>query len=344
VRTGEWLPLVWGRTREADRWWRVLPEDVEPDGWIADVASAAFVGGNDLQVPRFLLARVHDQWITGVACAAHDLDPSMAQDHNGRPLFTFVGWMADAAVPVVLPTLRDWHGEYVAWAGPTYSSWAARDWDKHRADVGPAALSTPEAVGWSEAGPTGSALDMSPGTAVEVDLDPHVLHLYPEADGEYVWTAVSSATTPFVLVTGWQNRTRLRDTRFLTHAVVAGLAERDVIEREAPADLCPPPAVVAPPPDATDAEGAEDEAVASDGFSVAAPAGHDGDGGEQPGRSRLFPRLPGMVNPRRVEALEHEVVQLHAELAAVRSELAALRAELERQSHPRQLPRPGGDR
>src|SRR6266851_2011254 len=94
---GPWAPVVYGRTRRADFWWRAVPAGLGHRGWLADVVPAAVAGGRLLERPRFLLSRSEDDRILiGVACRAAELSEDM-NSHERRPLYCFVGWVAPAA-------------------------------------------------------------------------------------------------------------------------------------------------------------------------------------------------------------------------------------------------------
>ncbi|MBU2667029.1 hypothetical protein KOI35_26300 [Actinoplanes bogorensis] len=208
-----------------DTWWRARPSGPPFGDWVTELVSAAFAGGADLGTPRFLLARTHDHWATGVACAAAELDASMSVDDRGRDLFAFVGWISAAdGDPVVLPGLADWVAHRTNWAGATYTTWCRPDWEMHYADAAIVQPSVPEDPPWS----TG----IHPGSAGSAPLitDPARVALHPEADAARLWTAGVASTEPFVLVTGWPRADAL-DVDRLTHATVRGLSEPAVIVR-----------------------------------------------------------------------------------------------------------------
>ncbi|MFD0748370.1 hypothetical protein ACFQ1L_46315 [Phytohabitans flavus] len=161
--TKGWAPVVYGRTLNADSWWRAVPAGTGTDGWLDTAVNAAVDGGNTLaDGPRFLLSRSHGRLLVGVACRAADLHAEMNQ-HKGRALHCFVGWLAPAAAVggPVAPRLSDLETHYRQWAGELYAKWVGPDWDEHRAKLRGPRPSGPVDVPWTggsgRSAPTGSS-------------------------------------------------------------------------------------------------------------------------------------------------------------------------------------------
>ena len=311
MTSSRWYPLVWGRTRRTDTWWRVLPAELEQEGWVSDVIAAVYAGGLDLALPRFLLARVHDRWMTGVACRARDLDETMAADEHGRPLFTFVGWTAATADDPALPSLADWEQSSVAWAAPTYRAWVGPDWSEHVSALHGPHEATPESVGWP---------DTTPGEAEPLVYTPGHLVLVPAADRHALWQSATVTREPFVLVVGWVNRQAL-EPHLLTHAAVEGIQEpMHVTVSSGGPDLgraTKSEVPIEPSAESVDGGGADG---AEEAIPEAVEAGLDHDRSLTRGLREL---LSGNLHGR-VDKLEKEVVALRDQVAAQRAELDRL--------------------
>ena len=89
----EWFPIVYGRTRRADRWWRALPGEPDPE-WMRSAVRATVHGGRGLLTgPRLVLSQDGRHRLIGLACQASVLSDTMNSDGQ-RALYCFVGWAA----------------------------------------------------------------------------------------------------------------------------------------------------------------------------------------------------------------------------------------------------------
>ncbi|WP_345070377.1 hypothetical protein [Phytohabitans flavus] len=240
--TKGWAPVVYGRTLNADSWWRAVPAGTGTDGWLDTAVNAAVDGGNTLaDGPRFLLSRSHGRLLVGVACRAADLHAEMNQ-HKGRALHCFVGWLAPAAAVggPVAPRLSDLETHYRQWAGELYAKWVGPDWDEHRAKLRGPRPSGPVDVPW-----TGGQRPVRAHRLFADRPDGAVL-VAPATERFGLWEAALAASGEATLVTGWgaEGRTRLRGA---THVCVVGLvAPRLERPRPEPAPAPPQPPQVGP--------------------------------------------------------------------------------------------------
>lgn len=238
-----WSPVVYGRTRHVDRWWRAIPADTTGAGaspgssWLAGPLHAVVQGGRDLTTaPRFLLARRDSRHLVGVACRAADLDPERCSD-GVRDLYCFVGWAGTGEVP----TLTRLQSCYREWAGAEYRRWVGADWGTSEA-ADPAPHRTPGgAPPWPDPDTRDAEPDTDPpGNAPPAPEAPGRLVVWPEPDAGLLWHTVAAGVGDAVLVTGLQriNRNRLRDA---THVASADAAERHLLGPAPDLDARPAP-------------------------------------------------------------------------------------------------------
>jgi ADP-ribose pyrophosphatase YjhB (NUDIX family) len=205
-----WAPIVYGRTLVADTWWRALPIGLSRNGWLADLVTSVVAGGDQLDRPRFLLAR-HDQyWVTGVACLARELSQQYGSDGR-RPLYTFVGWTTPEteATP---PALADLENHYVDWAAPPYQKWVGLDWRTHQSLAREPHQTVATAPPW----PTAE----EPIATAEFTPTPEGIAIWPAGDRHEVWERGRRTRSPFVLAVGW-DLTRNVPRSTITHATAA---------------------------------------------------------------------------------------------------------------------------
>jgi hypothetical protein len=128
-----WQPVLYGRTRRADRWWRVRPYDVDVR-WLNALMLAATGGGEGLaDQPRYVLARDRAVVLVGAAARAAVLSETMNSD-GSRPLYCFVGWLSKDPGATV-PGLEALEALWVPWATDVYEAWMPLDWNKHPTDL-----------------------------------------------------------------------------------------------------------------------------------------------------------------------------------------------------------------
>ncbi|MBT0773268.1 hypothetical protein KIH74_30265 [Kineosporia sp. J2-2] len=199
-----WYPVVHGRTRSVDRWWRVLPEGLTEgeSAWLRQAVQAVVAGGRDLAVgPRFLLADEGRLRLVGVACQAGLLSRTMATDTGkaaGRPLYTFVGWMnRSPSPPAPVPGLPAWQAHLADWAAPVYDHWVGQDWDRPARKLNAPNLSRPGEAPWEVA-----ALPAD-GAWTPARTSPPGVRVVPAARAEAVWNAAVAGPGPVLLTTGW---------------------------------------------------------------------------------------------------------------------------------------------
>jgi hypothetical protein len=199
----QWASVVYGRTLNADIWWRALPESFDRTGREADAVLAAIGGGRALsRSPRFVLARRRVGTLVGVVCQASELSPDMNSDGR-RPLFCFVGWFcADAHVRV--PQLAAMEEDWRQWAAEDYQRWMGPAWNAHPSKVRMPSLTSPETPPWQLPGSSPGALDVLPehGYAM-LSAAPGQVRVHPSAERAWVWQAVARYGRDTALVTGW---------------------------------------------------------------------------------------------------------------------------------------------
>lgn len=224
----EWAPVLYGRTRYADRWWRVLPPGQTEHGVLAGLVLATVGGGDALDLrPRFVLARGAFGVLVGVACPAASVSDTMAMQ-AGRPLYTFVGWLGPIGAQV--PSYEVWEQHWREWARPAYDRLMSPDWDLPDHEVaGPRA---------AEPGPPVWEPDEEPALADDPlpPAESDAVWLFPESLAAAVWGSARGSGGPFCLTTGWTWGKRTRAGR-ITH-----LCSEDVPEQRLtrPESLLPP--------------------------------------------------------------------------------------------------------
>ena len=252
--TSRWSAVVYARTQRSDTWWRAVPAALDQEGWLGDVVRSVYASANQLEQPRFLLARLHGHWVSGIACRAELLSPDMNRDEGHRALYTFVGWAAPEGDPVPPPSLSELRAGIESWVAQTYREWVGPDWD-----ASPAALRDHRTSGqgqppWVEAARSRPPLAVTPHVAgqpvgtVPLDRQPGMLTLYPAAQAKKVWDRGLVTDIPFVLATGWASA-RTQPFKGLTFACVEDVDhERNVaaVTPAAPEPQAPPHPTSAP--------------------------------------------------------------------------------------------------
>jgi hypothetical protein len=224
VSSGAWTPVVYGRTRRADQWWRALPPDMDRE-WARRAVTAATAGGVGLERGhRLLLAQSSQHRLVGGACYARDLSATMNSDGR-RPLYCFVGWSSewDAGWPDV-PSLPELSESFVTWAADVYERCMRLDWDLHDSLVRQPRDSVAEPAPWSDPAPARVA------TAPPLPLGAAVA--WPEDAGPAAWDLLRRSDDPGLLVTGWE-RVGDADPEPGTWIVSYDVAELTVLDAEA---------------------------------------------------------------------------------------------------------------
>ena len=221
-----WAPVVYGRTRRVDRWWRAMPAGLDAD-FAEDVVRAAAAGGRALEEgQRFVLAQCRRARIVGGVCLSRELSATMNSDEINRPLYCFVGWAAvdQESLPDV-PSISDLTHDFADWAHPVYEQWMGLDWDLHESQVSGPHISEPVLTPWeaSEA-PSPSVTERSPyGETVA----------WPEEQAAAPWDLLRSASRPGLVVSGW-HRLADADVPAGTWIVCGDVTEKRVLDAPAP--------------------------------------------------------------------------------------------------------------
>jgi hypothetical protein len=208
--TAGWMPLVYGRTRRVDRWWREVPSGIDLR-WAERAVVSVTAGGVGLdRGPRFVLARGDAMVLVGGACMARDLSDTMNTDGR-RALFCFVGWARSLSDPgLTLPSMSQVREGFLGWARPVYDQAMAPDWNLHESQVDGPRLSVAAPPPWPPAPaprlPAGEAVPASGSVAC-----------WPEAEADVAWD-LTRAGRAALLVTGWE---RASDARVPPGAWVA---------------------------------------------------------------------------------------------------------------------------
>ncbi|QYC45576.1 hypothetical protein Nocox_40165 [Nonomuraea coxensis DSM 45129] len=186
-----WMPIVYGRTRRVDRWWRVLPSSIDPE-WARSSVSAVVRGGKGLAAgPRLLLARDRRLVMVGGAVQAAELSRTMHSDGQ-RELYCFVGWVASADAPV--PSAEAFERGFVTWAGPVYEHWMALDWDLHQAQLESVRDGPPSDPPWG-------AEDEEPPARAPGEPGAGC-YAFPEDQRSLAWDLGRSAVAPITVIIG----------------------------------------------------------------------------------------------------------------------------------------------
>ncbi len=204
-----WTPVVYGRTRRADRWWRAVPVGADRE-WLAAAVTGVTAGGRGLEHgPRFLLAQNRSSRLVGVACRAAALSASMNSD-GSRPLYCFVGWCAPLARAVgEAPALAELREHYVRWAAPVYEEWMRADWEVHPSRLHQSHEPPPGPAPWPWSG-TGPAPDVQNHHSM-----PGWPWYWPTDEAEIPWRMAAYSEWPCVVSLGWR---RARDAQAPTGA------------------------------------------------------------------------------------------------------------------------------
>jgi hypothetical protein len=191
-----WSPLVYGRTRYVDEWWRAKPaEGISPEQ--ASVVRAVVAGGRGLapqDQPRFALSRDSQQVLVAVACSAASVSGTMNTESRERSLYTLVGWLTDD-LRAQVPSLAEFAVHALDWASAEYERWVALTWEDRVAPWQPTPPSEPP---WAppETPVTGERLVFKPGTSLIV----------PESQAGALWDAARMTTRQVAVVVGWKHR------------------------------------------------------------------------------------------------------------------------------------------
>lgn len=223
-----WSPIVYGRTIRADSWWRATPDGLPHQDWLGMLVSAVVSGGDRLDRPRFLLARLNAYWVTGVACMAAEISSTFTSDAH-RPLYTFVGWVAPSDVGNMPPALADLRGGYREWAGPLYQKWVGLDWEEHASKVREPHATLPMTQPWPQ--PDQAEQPDQAGEEMQLSVRPGEIGLWPAADEDLLWQAGLRSQSAFVLAVGWAG-VHYVPRYTVTHATVDGLTEPEFVPAE----------------------------------------------------------------------------------------------------------------
>lgn len=195
-----WAPIVYGRTRRVDSWWRTLPAGLDRD-FANDVVRAATAGGRALERgPRLVLAQARRARIVGGVCLASELSDTMHRDEINRPLYCFVGWAAlERETPPDVPSIDELTQGFADWARPVYEHWMGLDWDLHESQVTGPHTSEPQPPPW------GASAQTPPQIGLEPESPPwRQTVAWPREQAAEPWNLLRARRRPGLVVSGWQ--------------------------------------------------------------------------------------------------------------------------------------------
>ena len=209
VDAGLWAPVVHGRTRRVDIWWRALPAGVSQDGPEAGVVLAAVAGGRFPDrgpagpLPRFVLARLRSGTLIGAACQFRLISTEMHADEN-RALYGFVGWFC-ANPRVTVPPLAQVERQWVHWAAPEYHRWIGPVWDETTARVRHIDQTAAEPPRWQPVGVSAYAgPEIGPEQFSAYDgPSPGYVRVYSTAVRDRIWQEIAVYGRSAAIVTNW---------------------------------------------------------------------------------------------------------------------------------------------
>jgi hypothetical protein len=221
-RTGwGWAPVVYGRTKYVDTWWRALPEDVDADtgDWLRAQVKAVVAGGVELDGgPRFLLAQNARHRVVGAAVKVAQLGTAMDLDSRGG-LYCFVGWFAARnAAPPLLAGLR---AGYRGWAAQLYEDVMRPVWEESGLRLQEPRTSTPAPPPWPAAlsHPIRGLTPLAPSAQVP--------DTWPYEGWDYLWAAAAQSPDQLTCVIGWPRATTAR-FEGVTHLGAAEAPRREI--------------------------------------------------------------------------------------------------------------------
>jgi hypothetical protein len=197
MTTEGWMPVVYGRTRRVDRWWRALPPAMDPE-WARVTIHAATAGGAALEEgPRLLLAQNQRYRLVGGACLARDLSATMNTDGR-RGLYCFVGWACERHRDWAdVPPFCDLSTSFQTWATPVYEHWMGLDWELHESELMGPRASFVQPAPWP---------DPKPAMPRDVARYPQGAAVaWPESSADVPWDVLRLSNDPGLLVTGWHS-------------------------------------------------------------------------------------------------------------------------------------------
>ena len=192
-----WAPVVYGRTKYVDTWWRAVPKDVDAGAgaWLRAKINAVVAGGVELEGgPRFLLAQNARHRVVGAALKVAQLGTTMDLDSRGG-LYCFVGWFAArGAAPPLLADLRD---GYRGWAARLYEDVMRPVWEESGLRVQEPRTSEPAPPPWRPA-PSHALRGLTP-----LAPSAQVPDTWPYEGWDYLWTAATQSPDDLTCVIGW---------------------------------------------------------------------------------------------------------------------------------------------
>jgi hypothetical protein len=233
-----WSPVIYGRTRVADKWWRALPVGITTGHWVADAAvdtvarGAALVGYPNSpdrpsspvepeNTPRFAFVRKTGGSLVGLACRARLLSSELCQDQFGREIYCFVGWFTLDPKARDIPAPAD----LIPAASQVYQQYSAPVWTTE-----PTTLRVQE----SAVGPAPWPHPAShPEQGAELSTVDQRVMIYPAAMAQQLWCDGIGSSGPFVLVTGWQ-QARQASLERITHLSADNIATPITVSRPLP--------------------------------------------------------------------------------------------------------------
>lgn len=112
----KWAPLIYGRTYEIDFRFLVIPSDFDEQikNQVWEFIKISTRSPENLSgKPRWIFLRTTRHCIMGVTCLVRDLlnsqekdgSEDLTRDRHGRPLYAFVGFVAETPVPFAIPAM-----------------------------------------------------------------------------------------------------------------------------------------------------------------------------------------------------------------------------------------------
>ncbi|MER7167860.1 hypothetical protein ABT336_17540 [Micromonospora sp. NPDC000207] len=205
--TPDWSPVVFGRTRHADAWWRAVPTGLTGVDWLTDVVHATVNNGRRIDDgPRFALAQVDGGVLVGVACRATELGTEFGEQ-AGRRLYTFVGWFGPVRAAAQIPPLAAWRDRWRDWTRTTYHDWLRIDWDRPARTLHTPHESTPDLPGWVTDPPSFVTPEATaPAVPAPAPAPRGTVWLLPAGHADAGWEAVRRGGGPAVLVVAGDHR------------------------------------------------------------------------------------------------------------------------------------------
>jgi hypothetical protein len=219
----KWAAIIYCRTYEVDFRLIVRPEDFGTDeiDWAKDHILTTTRSAEKLRDrPRWSLFKNQKHCIVGVTCMAATLSEDMIEDRVGRPLFAFVGYVAQPPFPPIpamnLDLFKSGYKEYVG------RRWQEKPYETRKADI----LSKSEYEKLDYSDPIDSPADDFHFSRL-LNTNSNQICLWPDSE-EYrkkLWLAASRHEKPVSLCLGLARQRDALEGSFL-NATALDVSER----------------------------------------------------------------------------------------------------------------------